>query len=143
MIENFILLGYFGNTHFIQHCDTRNEIFTHLISCEIYNELFKNKILTSPTDNVVIYSINSYKKEYKIISIQNAMEPGYVFDVAILSSFYPDLLRNKSLNLKNIRYEYKNNSYHYQEIELYYLPEIPSDYYIQFNEIIYFYQNFY
>ena len=126
MFENFIYLGYYENTHFIKHCNTINSLFTHSISGEIYEELIKNNLLTSPKDKITIYSFNSYKNEYKIISIQNAMIPGYILCVKKLSDFYYELLKNQSHDIINIRYEYENNSYKIQNIKLSYLPSIPE-----------------
>jgi hypothetical protein len=140
MFENYTLLGKYGHTYFVNHCETKNPLFTHTISSKIYNELIKNNILNSPTENIIIYSKNAYKNEYKIIIIQHEIE---LFDVKILSDFYYKLLNNKTLNITNIRYEYEGNSYQIQNINLYYLPYIPPEHYVPFDEIVYLYKDFY
>ena len=113
--EDFYWLGKQHTTHFFLH-KISSPNWTVEISLQIYNCLIHNKFITSPDENIVIYTIN--QNRICCIGISHTTsEINFKVSSKNLEEFFPTLVNTDRKDLIGIRYYYDNPRYSYYELE--------------------------
>lgn len=114
--EMYVWLGKMLNTHFFIHT-VSSEQWSENISLGLYNCLIHNKFITSPEENIIIFTINKINGQIKCIVVSHETIAEKIrVDSDNLENIFPILFKHERSNLIAIQYYYDNPRYSYYEL---------------------------
>jgi len=114
--EIYVWLGKMLNTHFFMHT-VSSEQWSENISLGLYNCLIHNKFITSPDENVIIYTFNKINGQIKCIVVTHELAKEKIkLDAINLGDMLPVLLKHERSELVAVIYYYENPRYSLFEI---------------------------